>query len=69
MNNIFVRSNTAKGTVTAYFPSQPGNLSIADSEGTIVAAPVISQSTTAGESVIVLDAGKLAMWTPEDPVL
>ncbi|MFA6102016.1 MAG: glycoside hydrolase family 2 TIM barrel-domain containing protein [Victivallaceae bacterium] len=69
MNNIFARSNTAKGTVTVYFPSQPENLSITDSEGTIVAAPVISQSTVAGESVIVLDAGQLAMWTPEDPVL
>lgn len=69
MNNIFIRSNTARKTITVHLHSLPGNLSITDSNGAVVATPLISQYAATGESVIVLDAGQLAMWTPEHPVL
>lgn len=69
MKNIFIRSNTSQKTITVYLPSLPENLSITDFHGTTVATPVINQSAISGESAIVLDAGQLTMWTPENPVL
>ncbi|MBU0715987.1 MAG: hypothetical protein KJ964_11575 [Verrucomicrobia bacterium] len=70
MNNIFIRSNTAQATVTVYLPHPSENLAIIDSDSNIIVAPVINQTaTTTGEVVIVLDASRLSMWTPERPVL
>ncbi|MFH1477093.1 MAG: glycoside hydrolase family 2 TIM barrel-domain containing protein [Verrucomicrobiota bacterium] len=70
MSDIFIRSNTAQITVTVHLPRPPENLAIFDSDGNIVVAPVINQSATpAGAVVIVLDASRLSMWTPERPVL
>lgn len=70
MSNIFIRSNTAQKTITVYLPCQSKNLSITDAAGAGVAVPVIKQSALdTGGAVIVLDAGMLSVWTPENPVL